>query len=88
MMNISTLCIKFSDKKTCPNCKEGNVVKNGTTKNKKQQYHCNACSKRFIINYSYSAYHPDINKSIILLTKEGLSIRSTARILKIQLRLY
>jgi len=82
-MNIPTLCIKVSDEKTCPHCKETKVVKNGTTKNKKQQYHCKSCGKRFIINYSYLAYHPDVNQSIILLTKEGLGIRSTSRILKI-----
>jgi len=58
-------------------------VKNGRTKNNKQQYYCKICNHRFIENYTYQAYNSDINKSIILLTKEGLGIRSTARILKI-----
>lgn len=79
-MNIPSLFIKVSDEKTCLHCK---VVKNGTTKNKKQQYHCKGCGKRFIIDYSYSAYLPDVNQNIIQFTKEGLGIRSTARILQI-----
>jgi len=82
-MNMPSLCIKVSDEKTCPHCKEAKVVKNGITKNKKQQYHCKGCGKRFIIDYSYSAYLPDVNQNIIQFTKEGLGIRSTARILQI-----
>ena len=41
------------------------------------------CSHRFIENYAYLAYKGDINQNIVQLTKEGLGIRSTARILKI-----
>lgn len=33
--------------------------------------------------YTYQAYRKSINEKIILLTKEGLGIRSTARVLKI-----
>ncbi|ELY2018339.1 hypothetical protein SL053_002260 [Flavobacterium psychrophilum] len=33
--------------------------------------------------YSYNAYNPELNKNIISLTKEGLGIRSTSRILRI-----
>uniref|UniRef100_UPI0035311CED transposase-like zinc-binding domain-containing protein n=1 Tax=Flavobacterium noncentrifugens TaxID=1128970 RepID=UPI0035311CED len=81
--NNPTSCIKVSDEKTCPYCKELTAIKNGATKNKKQQYHCKACKKRYLSNYTYNAYHPNINADIILFTKEGLGIRSTARILKI-----
>lgn len=76
-------CSRVSDTINCPRCKERKLSKNGTTKNKKQQYHCKSCGKRFIENYTYQAYNPDIDESIIQLTKEGLGIRSTARILKI-----
>jgi IS1 family transposase len=41
------------------------------------------CGKRFIENYTYMAYKSDVDKNIIQLTKEGLGIRSTSRILKI-----
>jgi hypothetical protein len=34
-------------------------------------------------NYTYLAYKEEVYQNIIQLTKEGLSIRSTARILKI-----
>jgi len=83
MMNDPTLCIRVSDEKYCPFCNEYKVVKNGTTKNKKRQYYCRLCGKRFIESYTYRAYYSDINQNIIQLTKEGLGIRSTARVLKI-----
>ena len=67
----------------CPKCKEKKVIKNGRTKNNKQQYYCKMCSHRFIEYYTNQAYKLDINENIIQLTKEGLGIRSTARILKI-----
>lgn len=41
------------------------------------------CHKTRVENYVYKAYQPNINSDIIILTKEGLGIRSTARILKI-----
>ena len=76
-------CSRVSDGINCPRCREKKVSKNGTTKNKKQQYCCKNCGKRFIENYTYMAYKFDVDKNIIQFTKEGLGIRSTARILKI-----
>ncbi|WP_163410241.1 IS1 family transposase [Flavobacterium ajazii] len=67
----------------CPKCEEKKVIKNGRTKNNKQQYYCKMCFHRFIENYTNQAYKLDINQKIVQLTKEGLGIRSTARILKI-----
>jgi insertion element IS1 protein InsB len=64
-------------------CCSENIIKNGTTKTKKQQYLCKNCNNRFIEFYSYNAYRKNINSSIILLTKEGLGIRSISRVLKI-----
>ena len=63
--------------------KDEKVVKNGRTKNSKQQYYCKICNYRFIENYTYQAYKADINESNIQLAKEGLGIRSTTRIMKI-----
>ena len=82
-MYNDTSCSRVSDGKSCPFCKGLKVVKNGTTKNKKQQYYCKNCSRRFIEAYTYNAYKPDVNTHIVLLTKEGLGIRSISRILKI-----
>lgn len=67
----------------CSKCKEQKVIKNGRTKNNKQQYYCKMCSHRFIEYYTNQAYKLDINEKIVQLTKEGLGIRSTARILEI-----
>ena len=83
MLQNSTSCIKVSNNHSCPLCKSQSIIKNGTTKNKKQQYHCKNCNKRFIDFYTHKAHQPSTNNSIILLTKEGLGIRSTARILRI-----
>jgi len=61
----------------------GKCVKNGFQSNGNQRYKCSVCQKRQQIDYRYNAYKRDINKEIVLFTKEGLGIRSTARILKI-----
>lgn len=76
-------CFKVSDTGICPHCKGKELVKNGFTKNKKQQYYCKSCTKRFIDYYTYNAYQPNLNRQIVVLTKEGLGIRSTARVLQI-----
>jgi insertion element IS1 protein InsB len=83
MNKNETTCIKISYNKICPNCKSKNSIKNGFTANKKQQYICKSCKNRFIDFYTYKAYNSWVNKRIIQFTKEGLGIRSTARILKI-----
>lgn len=83
MEKIDTSCCRFSDSKICPSCNSKHVIKNGFTANKKQQFICKSCKKRFIDFYTYKAYNHWVNKSIIQFTKEGLGIRSTARILKI-----
>ena len=83
-MDLSkTLCYKVSDDKKCKFCKSSKVVKNGTTKNKQQQFKCKECKRYFIIQHTKNAYNININYFIIKLTKEGLGIRSTARVLKI-----
>lgn len=78
-----TSCFKVSGDINCRRCKEKRIIKNGRTKNNKQQYYCKMCGHRFIENYTNQAYKLNINQNIIQLTKEGLGIRSTARILKI-----
>lgn len=82
-MKKYTSCFKVSDEIFCPNCKENKIIKNGSTKNKKQQFFCENCSKRFIDHYTYNAYQNYIDKYIVIFVKEGLGIRSIARVLKI-----
>lgn len=83
MIQDHSLCIKVSDTGICIYCYSKNIIKNGTTKTRKQQYFCKNCYKRFIDFYTYKAYKKNINSQIIQLTKEGLGIRSTARVLNI-----
>ncbi|MFC4164815.1 IS1 family transposase [Epilithonimonas zeae] len=78
-------CTKVSDTRICPFCYSGRIIRNGTTKTRKQQYICKECHKRFLDYYTYKAYHSNINPSIIQLTKEGLGIRSVVRVLKISI---
>jgi IS1 family transposase len=59
------------------------MIKYGKTKSGNQRYICKLCKKTRVKNYTYQAYKPDIDESIIQFTKEGLGIRSTARLLKI-----
>jgi insertion element IS1 protein InsB len=66
----------------CKFC-ERKCIKNGFQSNGNQRYKCTICQRRQQGNYFYNAYGSDINNRIIILTKEGLGIRSTARVLRI-----
>ncbi|URC11759.1 IS1 family transposase [Flavobacterium sp. B183] len=66
----------------CSFC-NGKCIKNGFQSNGNQRYKCCVCQKRQQSEYGYNAHKSNINQNIILFTKEGLGIRSTARILKI-----
>ncbi|WP_374441376.1 IS1-like element transposase [Epilithonimonas sp.] len=83
MIDLHNRCIRVSDTNVCKFCFSGAIIKNGTTKTKKQQYFCKTCQKRFLDYYSYQAYRKVMNTQIIQLAKEGLGIRSIARILDI-----
>lgn len=83
MKKSDTKCFKISDIGICPNCKSKMIIKNGFIKNRKQQYFCKSCKTRSIDYYTNKACCKNINSSIIQLNKEGLGIRSTARIVRI-----
>jgi len=76
MTQIPTKCSKCVDEKNT-------MVKNGKTSYGKQRYICKNCKTTKVKNYKSKAYNPTINEQIIRLTKEGLGIRSTARVLEI-----
>ena len=61
----------------------GTCVKDGTQSNGRQRYKCKSCHRKQQALYSYNAYQKGINDEIVALTKEGVGIRSTARILNI-----
>jgi len=58
-------------------------IKNGVEKNGKQRYKCKECKKSQQLDYIYRAYDSNLNQNIIALTKEGVGIRGTARLLSI-----
>lgn len=65
--------------KYCNNqCKKDGFQKNGT-----QRYQCRICHKKQQASYAYNAYNPATNNSITTFIKEGVGIRSIARILEI-----
>jgi insertion element IS1 protein InsB len=68
---------------SCFKCVDGELVRNGNSASGKQRFFCKNCKRTQIINYTYKACLITTNNSIVLLTKEGLGIRSTARILQI-----
>jgi len=76
-------CCKCGGGRSCPHCNGAETIKSGKTNANKQRYYCKKCRQRFITFYTYNAYLPDINRQIILFTKEGLGIHSTARVLSI-----
>ena len=74
---------RFGVSHFCPVCNSVNLIKSGKTGTGKQRYCCKECGKRFITEYSYQACQPNTNQQIIQITKEGLGIRNTARVLRI-----
>lgn len=76
-------CIKNVDsEKRCQNCSTV-LIKYGFTKTNKQRYKCTNCKKTYLENYCYRACNAEINDNIVVLIKEGLSIRGISRVLEI-----
>lgn len=64
-------------------CGSSKLIKYGFTKGNSQRLKCLFCNKTKVETYNNKACLPDIDQSITVLTKEGLGIRSTARVLSI-----
>ena len=83
MATLSTSCYNSVENPShCPFCK-GKLYKHGKTEEGKQRYRCRNCKKTHLKHYSYNGYNPNLNQDIIALTKEGVGIRATARLLSI-----
>lgn len=67
----------------CNYCYAATIIKNGFTLNGSQRYKCKVCQRRFVRSYKSRAYFPGTKENIIALTKEGCSIRSISRLLRI-----
>src|SRR5690606_5505373 len=62
MVQIITLCSRFGGVPKCKHCNNQNCIKNGKTSNGKQRYQCSKCCKKFITEYTYQAYNPNISR--------------------------
>lgn len=83
MEESNTTCIKrVGGTAICKYC-NGNLAKHGNCNAGKSRYKCKSCKKTQVENYTYKAYLQNINERIIKLTKEGVGIRSSARLLNI-----
>lgn len=67
----------------CTYCCNGVTIRYGYTKGGNQRFKCTSCKKTKVQNYRYNAYKNSVNDQIVVFTKEGLGIRSTARLLGI-----
>ena len=70
---------------TCPSCASRHVVKNGTTRNRKQKYLCRECGRQFIRDYSYQGCRTEIRSLIIPMTLNGSGIRDITRVLRVSI---
>lgn len=61
----------------------GYCIKNGKEKNGQQRFKCKSCKKNQQAIYQYNACTTALDNPIIALTKEGVGIRGTARLLGI-----
>jgi IS1 family transposase len=59
------------------------MIRYGKDSRQKQRYFCKKCNKTQVGFYNYKAYKQEINQNIVSLTKEGVGILGTARLLNI-----
>ena len=69
----------------CKYCKKY-CVKAGLQHSGVQKFYCKACKKYQQAVYKSEAYHPQTNSRIVILLKEGIGLRSMARVLRISLK--
>lgn len=79
MLPNQSLCFKRVGSPCC----QAPTTKYGKSPQGKQRYRCTTCGKTHIKNYSYKAYHPNLNTALVALLKEGVGILGMARILNI-----
>ena len=83
MAVLACSCSKHVGKNIkCCKC-ETCMIKYGKDSKMKQRYFCKKCKTTKVEFYTYKAYKQEINQNIVSLTKEGVGILSTARLLAI-----
>jgi insertion element IS1 protein InsB len=61
------------------------VVKNGTTRNRKQKYLCRSCRRQFITDYTYQGCRSEVRRLIVPMTLNGSGIRDISRVLEVSI---
>ena len=70
----------------CSFCEQaGTVRKHGPGRTGHQRYRCQACRRRFQLEYQYRTCHPSIKEQIVDLAMNNSGIRDTARTLHISI---
>jgi transposase-like protein len=69
----------------CRYCGSTDLVKNGNRVlkdgNKTQRFGCNSCKKSFVLDYTYTAWKPEVKDKILEMTLNSSGVRDTARVL-------
>ncbi len=80
---MGSMCFKYVDGQLyCSKC-DTRLIKYGFTQGNNQRYRCKECKTTAVGTYKYNAYQKHINERIIAFTREGVGIRSIARLLRI-----
>ena len=67
----------------CSKCGSTYVIKHGRTAIGKQRYLCKNCRDSFLLDYTYNAYKPETEETIIKMTANASGIRDISRVLGI-----
>lgn len=69
----------------CKYC-SGSCIKAGKQRSGVQKFYCKRCTRYQQSSYTSAAYHPESNNRITALIREGMALRSIARVLRISLK--
>ncbi|NCC15920.1 MAG: IS1 family transposase [Clostridia bacterium] len=67
----------------CPKCWSAHVIKYGRTSTGTQRYLCKDCKDSFLLEYTYNAYKPGTEETIIKMTANASGIRDISRVVGI-----
>ncbi len=70
----------------CPYCESAQIVKNGITRHKKQNYKCKKCNRQFVINPKNQPISKSTIELVDNLLLERISMRGIKRVAKVSLQ--
>ena len=72
----------------CPYCHGTDIVRHGTTLERKQRYRCRECllgrGRTFLLEYTYAGQSSEVKQQIIDMAMNASGIRDTARVLHVR----